>query len=201
MFRLARNGRAVLVVRPILTLGVLIGAFYLASSMVARQILMLTLLGTGLSALLYEQRRSSFEAHKEPLRLAATAVSVGRLATALTHELNSPLGTLKSAAAPGQQAGLVATQAELHRSARQSAERLSQVIARLQRFIELENDEKRPAGVNDLIRDAAILFEPELSGQIRLQCDLQPFPSLSCNPRQLNAVFSSLIGNALETIF
>ncbi len=218
-----------------LALGVLIGLFYLVSSLAALQawnpshqvfIMMLTLLGTGLSALIYEQRRSSFEAHKEALRitadlnnaqsramLAETAISVGRLAASLTHELNTPLGALRSAAdtmlviagrqasaAPEEQTRLVAMQAELHRSMRQSAERLSQVIARLRRFIELENDEKRPADVNELIRDAAILFEPKFDGQIRLEFDLHPLPPLSCNPRQLSAVFSGLISNALNAI-
>ncbi len=217
------------------TLGLSIGLFHLTASRImihawdASQlvfILMLTLLSTGLSALIYEQRRSTYEAHRESLRitadlsnaqsramLAETAVAVGRLAASLTHELNTPLGALRSAAdtmlviagrqataAPAEQNRLVGMQAELHRSMRQSAERLSQVILRLRRLIELENNEKKTANLNELIQDVAILFEPQLGDSVKLEFDLQPLPPISCSPQQLSAVFSSLISNALNAI-
>ena len=216
-------------------LGISIGLFYLGSTLFDLHaldpshevfILMLTLLSVGLSALIYDQRRSTHEAHAEALRitadlnaaqsralLAETAVSVGRLAASLTHELNSPLGALSSAAdtmlviagkqataSPEQQAKLVNMQSDLHRSVRQSVERLSAVIARLQRFVELENDEKRPADINELIKDAAAGLHPRLDSNIRIEFDLRPLPLLSCNPRQLMDVFSSLLSNGVNAI-
>ncbi len=216
-------------------LGILVGLFYLASTffhlhafdpLIEVYIVMLTLLSTGLSAMLYQQRRSTYDAHAQALRvtadlnaaqsralLAETAVSVGRLAASLTHELNSPLGALSSAAdtmlvitgrqaaaSPEEQEKLVAMQAELHHSVRQSVERLSAVIARLQQFVELENDEKRPADINELIKDASEGLQPRLEGNIRFELDLRPLPLLSCNPRQLMDVFSSLFSNAVNAI-
>ena len=70
-------------------------------------IFMLTCVASALTAVVYEQRRSTYEWHRrtmetaEKLRLAEArnllaenAASVGRLAAALSHELNSPIGAL-----------------------------------------------------------------------------------------------------------
>jgi signal transduction histidine kinase len=72
-------------------------------------VFMLTLLSTGLAAVLYGQRTMSYSAQQESVRIAQdlaaaqvrallseNAISVGKLAAALTHELNTPLGALKS---------------------------------------------------------------------------------------------------------
>ena len=69
----------------------------------------LTCLSTALTAVVYEQRRSTYEWHKRTLEtaeklrnaearnlLSENAASVGRLAAALSHELNSPIGALVS---------------------------------------------------------------------------------------------------------
>src|SRR5258708_35340724 len=103
---------------------------------------MLTLLSTSLAAVLYAQRTANDRAYQDRLRLAQdlstaplrallseNAISVGKLAAALTHELNTPLGALKSAvdtmvvlaanqatAPPDAQPGLVTTHAELRRA-------------------------------------------------------------------------------------
>lgn len=68
-------------------------------------IVILTLLSTGVAAVLYAQRRSDFFSHQEALRatealtgaqlraqLAENAAAIGKLAAALTHEINSPWG-------------------------------------------------------------------------------------------------------------
>ena len=124
-------------------------------------IVMLSFLSTGVAAVLYAQRRSDCATHAESLRitealtgaqlraqLAENAASIGKLAAALTHEINSPLGALKSSvdtllvlaarqavAPPEKQRQLVETQADLRRSILASAERIQNVVARLQRFI------------------------------------------------------------------
>ncbi|MGH9628909.1 MAG: hypothetical protein ACRD7E_11340, partial [Bryobacteraceae bacterium] len=72
-------------------------------------IFMLTLLASALTAVLYEQRRSNYQARLSTVRaaehlrlsearnlLAQNAASVGRLAAALSHEFNSPVGALVS---------------------------------------------------------------------------------------------------------
>ena len=187
---------------------------------------LLTLLATTLSAILYAQRTAHYRAQQESLRMAEflaaapvrallseNAISVGHLAAALTHELNTPLGALKSSidtmvvlaakqatAPPEAQPRLVAMQSELRRSVNDCMERLKSVIARLQRFIDLHHTERQPSNLNELLGDAAILLKPVLTENVKLEFNFQPIPPVTCRPQQLTSVFSSLLSNAIAAV-
>src|SRR5690242_1813204 len=73
---------------------------------------LLALLVTGIAASNYAHRRSEFEAQQEAVKVAETltgaqlraqlaesAISIGKMAAALSHEINSPLGALRSSVA------------------------------------------------------------------------------------------------------
>jgi signal transduction histidine kinase len=187
-------------------------------------IFMLTCLAAALTAVLYDQRRSTYEWHvstmqaAENLRLAESrnllaqnAASVGRLAAALSHELNSPIGALVSgvdtllllaarqATSTGpQQQRLVVLQNELRKSIKDSTDRLKEIVARMQRFTNLDKAEIQAANINDILSDVKALVEPGYIGQASIELDLHPVPELICRPQQLSAVFSNLLGNAIE---
>jgi signal transduction histidine kinase len=189
-------------------------------------LLLLIPLTTALAAVLYAQRSLNYRAQQESLRitqelaaapvralLSENAISVGRLAAALTHELNTPLGALKSSvdtmivlaakqatAPPEQQARLVTMQAELRRSVNDGMERLKKVIARLQRFIDLDHTDRQAADLNELLGDVAVLLRPTLQEKVKLEFDFQPLPPLHCRPQQLTTVFSSLLSNAINAV-
>lgn len=190
-------------------------------------IMVLTLMSTGVAAVLYGQRRSDAVSHEQALRitealtgaqlraqLAENAASIGKLASALTHEINTPLGALRSSvdtllvlaarqatAGPEQQAALVAMQSDLRRSLLSSTERIGAVVARLQRFISLEDAEIKNANLNDLLSDVALLFDEKIKQRsIHVEFDLHPLPSLTCRPQLLTAVFSSLLSNAINAV-
>ena len=61
-------------------------------------IVLLTLLCTAITAIVYRQRTANFELRQTQARmlLAENATSVARLAAALSHELNNPMGALLS---------------------------------------------------------------------------------------------------------
>jgi signal transduction histidine kinase len=187
-------------------------------------IFMLTMLATGLTAVVYEQRRSTYEWHLRSLGaaddlrqaearnlLAQNAASVGRLAAALSHELNSPIGALVSGvdtllllasrqatAPPDQQQRLVLLQNELRKSIKQSTDRLKEIVTRMQRFTNLDRAEVQSANVNGLLTDVAALLEPQFKDKAVLEMRLQTVPELICRPQQLSAVFSSLLLNSVE---
>ena len=190
-------------------------------------LLILTVLCAGISAELYARRRADYYARQEAVRVAETlagaqlraqlaenAMAIGKLAAALTHEINSPLGTLKSSidtllvlagrqftAPPEQRGHLVEMQAELRRSIQSSSERIQDVVARLQRFIGLEDTEVKDADVNELLSDTAVLLQEQLQqDKIRLEFDLQPLPNLNCRPQLLSAAFYSLLSNAIDAV-
>ena len=187
---------------------------------------MLSLLGAGLSAVLYRQRFISHQSHTRTLQAAEElrrvearmlitehAASIGRLAAAIAHELNSPIGALKSAVdtlvlvaarmattRPEGQERLVRLQNDLRKSIAESSERLSQMVSRMQRFSNLDKAEVIEADMNELVSDAVAMVRPQISAKIRIDLDLQPVPPLLCRPTQMSAVFHGILGNAVNAI-
>ena len=189
-------------------------------------ILMAVMLSTTLSALLYRERLANYRSHQEALKasenlcqtqsrllLSQNAASLGRLAAALSHELNSPLGVLRSAvdtllllgarqatSPPEDHGRLVVLQADLRRSISESSSRLQQMVARLQRFTNLDKADVLAADINGMITDVIALLGPGVEQKVRLELDLQPVAPLLCRPQQLSAVLSNLLHNAVEAI-
>jgi signal transduction histidine kinase len=187
-------------------------------------IFMITCLASALTAVLYNQRRSAYEWHARSLRtaenlrhaetrslLAQNAASVGRLAAALSHELNSPIGALVSGvdtllllasrqatAAARDQPRLVVLQNDLRKSIRESSERLREIVVRMQRFTNLDKAEIQAASLNDILGDVSALVQPAYNGKATIALSLASgLPELICRPQQLSAVFSNLLNNAL----
>lgn len=189
-------------------------------------ILMLTLLSTGMTAVVYAQRRSGYEHHRrslkaaEDLRKAQTrilltenAATLSRLAAAISHEMNTPLGALisgvdtmlllagrQATSPPDEQHRLVRMQADLRRSIQQSAERLKDLIGRMQRFTNLDETELQSSDVNALLKDVAALLQPHEETGTKVELRLNEVPPVLCRPQQMSAVFSSLLKNAIQAV-
>ena len=234
---------AAIPLRPTDTLvfGFLLETIYVAAALTAQRalnlgtgvdpiyvlfIFMLTCLASGLTAVVYDQRRSTYEWHRSTLQaaenlrqaesrnlLAQNAASVGRLAAALSHELNSPIGALVSgvdtllllasrqATSTGpEQQRLVVLQNDLRKSIKESTDRLKEIVKRMQRFTNLDKAEVQAANINDLISDVTALLEPTYTGIAQVDLDLIPVPEIVCRPQQLSAVFSNLLGNAVDAV-
>ena len=54
--------------------------------------------------------------------------------------------------------------------------------------------------VNELLRNAVELLPSPLKAKASINLDLTPIPPLKCRPQQLNAVFSTLLRNAAESL-
>lgn len=189
-------------------------------------IAMLTLLSTGLSATLYGQRRDAYFSYRESLQnaeelrqaqgrlaMSESASSMARLAAAISHELNTPIGALTSAvdtllllgarqatAPPEQLPRLVKLQAELRKSIQDSSQRLQQIGARVARFTNLDQAAIQTVRINDLVSDVAELVRPRLPDGAELKLELAPGGELVGNPQQLSAVFYDLINNSMGAL-
>jgi len=191
-------------------------------------LVMLALLAAGIASSNYRQRWIEFEAGQQAVRaaealtgaqlraqLAENAISIGKMAAALSHEINSPVGALRSAvetlmvitdrmidAPPEQRERLAATRQELRHSIEASAVRVDEVAARLRRFVTLEEAELKSADLNELLSNVALLHQDEIrAGQIRLEFDLERhLAPLTCRPQLLTAAFSSLLSNAIHAV-
>jgi signal transduction histidine kinase len=209
-------------------MGVGNGAIYIASAMMMRSrygagpdpdyllfILMLSLLCTGITAVVYQQRRANFELRQEQVRslLAENAASQARLAAALSHELNNPMGALLSGvdtllllaarqatSSQEQQARLVVLQSDVRKSIMESMQRLRTLVTRMQRFTNLDKAEVQSVNLNDLLTDVAALVQSQLPRGATVRLDLRPLRPVVCRPQQISAVFSSLVTNAIHSL-
>ena len=159
--------------------------------------------------LLLESVRSfeDLRAAQARLLLNETAASQGRLAAVLSHELNSPIASLRSAVESLVQlykkkrepdetrlAGIFET---LAHTALESCQRLKELVARMQRFTNLDRAEEQTVDVNELLRDTIGLLQSELKERAEVVLDLKPLSPLKCRPQQLSAVFLNLLRNAV----
>jgi signal transduction histidine kinase len=187
--------------------------------------LTVTLLGTALTAVVYSERAQSFFRYRKALEaerdlketqrrviLAENAASLGRLAAALSHELNSPIGALSSAvdtllllsakqsAKPIDPQRFVVLLNDLRKTIGDSTNRLSDIVSRMQRIANLDRSEVQRVSVNELINDAVEISGARLRERARLNLELGDVPSMICKPQQLSAVFRNLVTNSVEAL-
>lgn len=142
--------------------------------------------------------------------LAEAGASVTRLAAALSHELNSPLGALRGGAdtllsavqrqraREGESRFLDAAE-PLCRNISEAAGRLSLIIGRMQRFTNLDRAEVQLVDLNQLIRDVAALAGAETEGRAGIDLELTPLAPVLCRPQILSAALATLLRRAIES--
>jgi signal transduction histidine kinase len=181
---------------------------------------MMFAIALGLTAVLYRERASAFLArlHAErsfrelqkaqvSLLLERTAASQSRFAAALSHELNTPLGSFGSAFETlarlvedldldGKRKQAVE---EATRSGRASYGRLTAIAQRMRNLTNLDRAEERLVDLNDLCSDTVEFLSSEL-GNARVEMQLAPLPKIKCRPQQIGAVLANLVRNASSAV-
>ncbi len=233
----------ILPLRPLHTLALglgLLGAYYALAKFSERTfmaglgpdpnylifIVMLTLLSVGVTAVLYGQRWSNYEILQQTIEagealrqaqnrilLTENASSLSRLAAALSHEMNNPLGAMisgidtllllaqrQAAATPAEEPKLMELQAEVRRSVQQSAARLKELVGKLQRFTDLDETSMASTDVNEILRSVATMVGDEKEKAPQVDLRLEAVPPVLCRPQQLAAVFRSLLSNAINAV-
>jgi signal transduction histidine kinase len=203
------RGPSSLIVAPLQTEGRVIGLICLSCieprcSFTRDDLSLLTVMANVASIRIERER---WDLQRQML-IAENVACLDRMAAALSHELNTPLGTLKStidslvradarrgSAAPSEQARLEAVRADLKRALDASLERMERVIGHIQRFTNLDRAERQSVDLNELLADVAVLAT-ESSVEIRLVAE--DLPSLRCHRPSLSSSFASLIRLASE---
>jgi len=142
--------------------------------------------------------------------LSENVATLRRLAAALSHELNTPLGAVKSAvdslllaaakqttSAPDERPRLAALQSQLLGVLDASLGRMKDVISRIQRFTNLDRAEEQSVNLNELLTDAVQLADAA-SESVEVKLDTATLPALTCRPQHLSIVFSTLLRHAIE---
>lgn len=162
-----------------------------------------------------EQLESSRELSRAEIRrfVAQSAATTSRMAAALSHELNTPVGALKSSidtlavladrrrdATGDQLVRIESLEHQVRRSARDAAVRLQQVVQRMQRVTNLDRAEVQQVDLNALLKDVAYLLDSESRLRLReLNLSLGELPEVTCRPQQISAVLSNVLGSAVES--
>ncbi len=171
------------------------------------------LLCTGLSTLSYHRIHETYLAHRRGIEaqsrllVSENAAALGKFAATISHQLNSPLGALKSSLDTleklSQRRGVNGSdhreelESELLAGSRQAASSIEDAVRRMQRFTNLDRAEAFPVDLAQLLRDVAAMVEPEADGRVRIELDCEELPKVALKPQQMSAIFLKLLRNAV----
>lgn len=179
---------------------------------------------TGLTGVMYRQRARAFLALRRSeealdelktaqasLLVERNAASQCRFAAALSHELNTPLGSLSSAfetlvklldgfderlrADPRRKQVLD----DAVHSGQISFQRLNEIAQRMRHLTNLDRAEEQVVDLNELCSDTVAFLASELS-TAKIELHTSQVPKIHCRPQQLGAVLSNLLRNAAAAL-
>ena len=171
----------------------------------------------------------TIESAQRQLYQAEKMASVGQLAAGVAHEINNPIGFLRSnlntaadylrrfrqLAPLIEQAGAPALSdywrhseldfviedfAALIDESAGGAERVAVIVAALKDFSSIDAIDAAPVDLNDNLRTVANVARPQLPERANIVLDLSPLPRFVCHAGRLNQVFLSLVQNAAQAV-
>ena len=171
---------------------------------------------------------AELEERQQLLYEAEKLASVGQLAAGMAHEINNPLGfvrsnlstfknyltkfsQLKEKLAAGDVAWAVAWEkldldftledgVDLLVESTKGIDRIARIVTDLKSFSNVDRATEEFADINTCLRHAASVIESQLPPGVGLTLDLLPLPELICLPGHLNQLFFSLLRNAVQAI-
>lgn len=167
---------------------------------------------------------AELEERQQMLYEAEKLASVGQLAAGMAHEINNPLGfvrsnlgtfksyldkfaELKARLAEGEAAWqaldldfLLEDGEDLLGESAKGIDRIARIVSDLKSFSNVDRPTDEYADLNDCLRHAASVTETQLPQGINLSLNLLPLPGLICLPGHLNQLFFNLIRNAVQAI-
>lgn len=167
-------------------------------------------------AQLEERQQMLFEAEK--------LASVGQLAAGVAHEVNNPLGFVRSNLSSFQHylgkfaefrkrlaEGEAAWQAldldflledgdDLLAETLKGIDRIAKIVSELKSFSNVDRASEEFADLNTCLKHAASVIEGQLPAGVSLRFNLLPLPGLVCLPGHINQMFLNLFRNAGQAI-
>lgn len=188
---------------------------------------LVTLLCTGICAMLYNYRYGQYMAIKREaetnrklretqaqLVQSAKMASLGNLVAGVAHEINTPLGaihsnagiigsTLKKLAAAlvdDQHAAKVTALQEVNDVTLSASQRIDTIVRALRNFARLDEAERKTVNLHDGLESALAILPRSRGREIRVVKEFGDLPDVTCYPNQINQVFMHLLQNGMEAI-
>lgn len=146
---------------------------------------------------------------------SSRAASQGRLAAAISHEINNPLSVLQASSAlieghlkdlackcddPGAVERSVEHAIRAAARSREALRRIAELVDRFERFTQLDAAERRPVDVNALLDDVVGVLSGSWGERVRVVKDYGEVPEVMAFPTGLNEVFANVLSNAAAAI-
>ena len=176
-----------------------------------------------------EEQVKTIEGTQRQLYQAEKMASVGQLAAGVAHEINNPIGFIRSNLSTAQSyvqkfnsvADLVRTLdnaqlaaawkaadldfvledfASLLQESVDGADRVARIVADLKNFSNVDRAEEEIVDLNDSIRSACNVATNQISSRADLELTLGELPPLRCNAGHLSQVFLNLLLNAAKAM-
>lgn len=182
-----------------------------------------------LNALLDQRVREQvgvIELTQRQLYQSEKMASIGTLAAGMAHEINNPIGFIRSnmstaskyvdrlqqAIASCRQAGaaeilerqnidmILEDFPALLAESISGADRIAQIVANLKAYSSIDCLATEAHDMNDSVRAAAGVVCDQLPAHVAIYLDLQALPSFSCDPGRMNQVMFALLQNARHAL-
>lgn len=144
-------------------------------------------------------------------------VAMGALVAGVAHEINTPLGAVKSSldnAArgagklqdamskpdPARVQKLVGVMDDSSRVGAEAIERIQHLVNSLKSFANIDEAEVQQIRLGDALDDTLTLIDATLKSGVEVEKQYGDVPPVTCRPRELNQVFMTLVVNAFEAL-
>lgn len=177
-----------------------------------------------------KQQIKTIETAQIKLYESEKLASVGRLAAGVAHEINNPIGFIRSNLSSAQ--SYVASLAKLDAAFKAGAsisylqqvwkeedlefmqedlsdilkesidgvDRVAAIVKDLKSFSRINDAEEEDADINEIIRQTIHVTAPQLQDELEIILALGEIPPIYCHPAELGQVFLSLILNAADAV-
>jgi signal transduction histidine kinase len=148
--------------------------------------------------------------------LAGRLAALDGMVAGISHEINTPLGAVRSSVdtaeaairrlASAAQASdpsaerTAALARDVFAAARQGLTRIGSLVESLRGFARLDETEVQEADLHKELETVLSLIEPALVGSVAVEKEFATIPEIMCRPRELNQVFMTLLVNAFEAL-
>jgi len=174
-----------------------------------------------------KQQVDVIERAQRQLYQSEKLASVGSLAAGMAHEINNPIGFIRSNLASAldyvnkmqsilsaYRTGDINSATQLWKNADldfvlqdfpglltesvAGADRVARIVANLKKYAHIDCAMLTPMDINDALRTVVDIAAPSLS--IAIAFDLQPLPAIVCDQSRINQMLLSILQNAVQAI-